>query len=58
MWKAILIGLLLVGVFSQIMLVQDVKNILNSNHAQSSDGYEAVPTDNLDSLHAFIKKIV
>ena len=40
------------------MLVQDVKNILNSNHAQSSDGYEAVPTDNLDSLHAFIKKIV
>lgn len=33
MWKAILIGLLLVGVFSQIMLVQDVKNILNSNHA-------------------------
>lgn len=40
------------------MLVQDVKDILDSNQAQSQDGYVLSPTDNLDSLHAFIKKIV
>lgn len=57
MWKLIL-ALLLSCCLSQIVSEQHVLDSLNNDETYAVDGYEDVPTDNLDALHTFIKIII